>query len=76
MSPPKLRWYEYGVALLPFALGVASLAALEFGVGGAGAAVNLRVMQTSLPRCCKVASCLGVTFGSMLLCLALGILMR
>jgi hypothetical protein len=53
-----LRWYDYVIALLPFAL--AFTGAIGLAVGPAACALNLAMMRTSWPWPVRVAGAIVV----------------
>jgi hypothetical protein len=59
-----VRWYEVALALVPFAIGVASLGALGIAAGASGSALSLAVVQTSKSRRTKIAGCVASTIGA------------
>ena len=67
-APPAsrpLRWYDYAVALLPFAL--AFTGAIGLAIGPAACACNLAMMRTSWPWPVRVAGAMVVAFFAVLL---------
>jgi hypothetical protein len=71
MMSADRRWFEYVVAVLPMCLAITILGADRIGllqaammgiaVGGLGAATNLWIVRTELPRWQRIALCLVVT---------------
>jgi len=57
-SGPPLRWFEYAVALVPFAL--AFTGAIGLAVGPAACALNLVIMQSSVRLVFKIAAAVGI----------------
>ena len=55
---PPLRWFEYAVALLPFALALTG--AIGLAVGPAACALNLVIMRSPARRAVKIAAAIGI----------------
>lgn len=53
-----LRWYEYAVALLPFAL--AFTGAIGLAIGPAACALSLAAMRSSSSRSIRIAAAIGI----------------
>lgn len=63
---PRLRWYEYAVAMLPLVL-VASMGALGFALGPAATTINLAIMKTKLRRPMRMAAAVFIAAAAALL---------
>jgi hypothetical protein len=63
---PRLRWYEYVVAMLPLVL-VASLGALGLALGPAATAINLAIMGTTMPRAVRIGVAVVIAAAAALL---------
>jgi len=71
---PPLRWFEYIVALVPFALALTGVIGLA--VGPAACALNLVIMGTSLRRVFKIMAAIGVAILAFFLWALAVVLMR
>ncbi len=60
-----IRWYEYGVALLPCLL--AFTGAIGLAIGPAACALNLIVMRSTKRRALKIAAAAGIMVLAVLL---------
>jgi hypothetical protein len=58
-SPRPLRWYEYAIALTPFAL--AFTGAIGLAVGPAACALNLALMRSSASLAIRIAAALAIS---------------
>ena len=71
---PPLRWFEYAVALVPFAL--AFTGAIGLAVGPAACALNLVIMQSSVHRVLKIAAALAIAILAVFVWALAAVLMR
>ena len=55
---PPLRWFEYALALLPFALAFTGVIGLAVGPGAC--ALNLVIMRSRVHRALKITATIGI----------------
>jgi hypothetical protein len=62
----ELKWFDVVVAMMPTLL-YGTLGALGLAVGSAGAAINLAIASSTMPRPARMALAVVVTFGAVML---------
>jgi hypothetical protein len=62
----ELRWFDIVVALMPTLL-YGTLGALGLAIGSAGAAVNLAIASSTIPRAARMVLAVAVTLTAILL---------